>query len=86
MSNEKRGEILLQVAQSCPSLLFKLIQHDEGDKEHDNNEAERRPATSKVPEWCICNNCREMPTMEEKKCCRGRNDNFYSLQPVSFIM
>ena len=41
-------------------------------RENSDEEPQPDPTNNAVPGWCICNNCIQMPTPEENKCCRRR--------------
>lgn len=40
--------------------------------ENSDEEPQPDPTNNVLPGWCICNNCIQMPTPEENKCCRRR--------------
>ena len=41
-------------------------------RENSDEEPQPGPTNNASPGWCICNNCIQMPTPEENKCCRCR--------------
>lgn len=36
-----------------------------------------------LPDWCTCDQCMDMPTDMERKCCQCQPQNCISLRPVS---
>ena len=42
------------------------------DKGNSDEEPQTDPTNNALPRWCLCNNCIQMPTPEENKCCRRR--------------
>ena len=41
------------------------------------------PAVPAAPNWCVCGNCREMPTATERVCCGYRPENCVKTLAVS---
>nr|XP_055065191.1 uncharacterized protein LOC129447207 [Misgurnus anguillicaudatus] len=39
------------------------------------------PPHPQAPSWCVCRNCRNMPTLLEQKCCQQQPQNCTSLLP-----
>lgn len=56
-----------------PSLTFDVI--------NQLRPAPTAPPVSGQPTWCICQRCREMPSVEEKKCCNQQPPGCISTLP-----
>ena len=65
LDEQTARSILTQAVQTVPSLLFQLLESN-SDNSGDDPPPERPPDT---PEWCKCNNCRQMFTPLEEVCC-----------------
>lgn len=65
----QRGEILQEVLVQHPAILFDVLAHAA--------QATTLPSASSL-HWCTCNNCREMPTDLERKCCGQRPERCIS--------
>ena len=71
--------LMLKVVSYQPALVMSLLEKGDGRGYHPS-------ASSTSPSWCKCNNCREMPTEDERKCCGYIPKNCVSLEPVRFIL
>ena len=66
--------LLHRALQREPSLLFDL-------PDSPNNSPPQQPPVQGPPSWCVCQRCREMPTLLEKKCCMQQPASCVSLLP-----
>lgn len=65
-------ETLKLVCMKQPSLLMDVLKSADGN-------GDPAPGNLRaVPNWCSCNNCREMPTGREKMCCGKIPENCHS--------
>ncbi|XP_033729329.1 LOW QUALITY PROTEIN: P2X purinoceptor 7-like [Pecten maximus] len=76
MSHEETKYILHQTAQQFPSLIFDLVKDSSG-----NSGGYHPRPDGNSPNWCLCGNCREMPTQPEKLCCKKDLPNCITLLP-----
>lgn len=67
-----------QLLQRClnrePRLIFDLLSHTP-------DPPPPGPPNPQTPSWCVCRNCRNMPTLLEQKCCQQQPQNCISLLP-----
>lgn len=67
-----------QLLQRClnrePRLIFDLLSHTP-------DPPPPGPPNPQTPSWCVCRNCRNMPTLLEQKCCQQQPQNCMSLLP-----
>lgn len=66
--------IVLQILERQPGLIFDLLEEDPPHP--------APPPAAGSPEWCICNNCQDMPSDVERLCCRCLPQNCISDRPV----
>lgn len=78
-SVENLRELALGMVSAHPGLIFDLL-----------HPVQRQPdqgfhpsPSSSPPEWCVCSNCRQMPTLEERVCCARQPINCIAKLPVS---
>ncbi|XP_052696150.1 uncharacterized protein LOC128174701 [Crassostrea angulata] len=68
-------DALRLVCSKQPSFMLDILQtiHGENPEPHDS--------TVTAPSWCICSNCREMPSEREKVCCNKPSQSCISRLP-----
>ncbi|XP_077869143.1 uncharacterized protein LOC144360125 [Saccoglossus kowalevskii] len=76
MPIKSKDKILMQMVDNQPSLVFNLVE------ERSAQLGGHHPSSStNNPEWCICRNCRQMPTQAERRCCRRQPESCISGLP-----
>ena len=71
-------ELLKSVADKVPSLILDIMDRISRDDEPSSPD----PEEGSWPDWCICQNCREMPSDASRVCCGMRPDLCTSCIPV----
>ncbi len=66
MDDLGRKKLLSDVAERMPGVVLNLIEQQSSGPPP----VTHPPASTTDPDWCICGNCREMPTDAERLCCR----------------
>ncbi|XP_077862827.1 P2X purinoceptor 7-like, partial [Saccoglossus kowalevskii] len=64
MPIKSKDKILMQMVDNQPSLVFNLVEERSAQLE-----GYHPSSSTNNPEWCICRNCRQMPTQAERRCC-----------------
>lgn len=83
MSAEGLRELVMQVCERDPSLILDVVHHT---SQEERGRGGYHPLPdSDSPDWCVCGRCREMPTEEERECCKQTPVNCISSQPVFFF-
>ena len=88
--------ILLATVEKSPDVLWDILncgQFDGQQQQPDEPQLSTMPpespssgpSSSQGPSWCVCGNCVEMPTAEERVCCGKAPDYCLSTLPV-FIL
>lgn len=73
----------MQVCERDPSLILDVVHHT---SQEERGRGGYHPLpNSDSPDWCVCGRCREMPSEEERECCRQTPVNCISSQPVIFF-
>ncbi|KAK3582642.1 hypothetical protein CHS0354_001688 [Potamilus streckersoni] len=75
MTHEAKDNILAQICQKHPNMVFEVLNCSSVEQQG------YHPRPGESPSWRICSNCREMPTDEEKQCCKQILPNCYSKLP-----
>jgi hypothetical protein len=76
MSEEKAKEVLLEVVEKQPGIIFDIL-------DVVGNPGGYHPQPGQTaPQWCVCGNCREMPSADERVCCGYIPQHCISLSPV----
>eukprot|EP00105_Crassostrea_gigas_P043083 XP_019927231.1 PREDICTED: P2X purinoceptor 7-like isoform X2 [Crassostrea gigas] len=79
MSAEGLRELVMQVCERDPSLILDVVHHT---SQEERGRGGYHPLPdSDSPDWCVCGRCREMPTEEERECCKQTPVNCISSQP-----
>lgn len=81
MSAGEKSDMLFKIAKTLPVLVFSMLEQTDVD----DGEQQPKEKLSKVPDWCVCQNCREMPTVEERQCCKRKPEACIAHQPVSLF-
>ena len=81
MPREEMEALLLRVCNANPSLMLELFEGEvvEGAGYHP-------PGGGSAPDWCVCGRCRQMPTEQERVCCRKAPAHCTSALPVCFYL
>ena len=80
LREQEMRTILVATVEKNPDILWDILDSGhfdghppENQKECVHEESEQPEpgpsSTSQQPSWCVCGNCREMPTQEERLCC-----------------
>ena len=78
LSMEQMKRLVDEMMKRNPSFVFNVV--EEISKTNEEGEP-LPPSSSETPHWCVCSNCREMPTMAENVCCKGTPDSCVSQFP-----
>jgi len=78
MSVDDMREVIKQVSRAQPSFLLNIL--DKSDV--GNGQPGPEPPHPDQPSWCSCSYCREMPTQQERLCCKRQPLNCHSRLPV----
>ena len=79
MSERDMRTLIYQITQREPALVFDIIDMTAEGGAPQQGQGGPSPA----PSWCVCGKCREMPTVEERVCCRATPDLCLSISAVS---
>nr|XP_022341027.1 P2X purinoceptor 7-like [Crassostrea virginica] len=79
MSTEGLRELVMQVCERDPSLILDVVDHTS--QEERSRRGYHPLPDGDSPAWCVCGRCRDMPSVEERECCRQTPENCISLQP-----
>ncbi|XP_052085223.1 P2X purinoceptor 7-like [Mytilus californianus] len=77
MSADGLRDLVLSMFDKDPSIMLNIVDRN---SQTEIQGYHPRPE-SNAPSWCVCTKCREMPTEEEKKCCRQTPQNCTSTLP-----
>lgn len=77
LSEEEVRELLATTIEKQPSLLLDVLDRDQ----FRPNGSSPPHGHRSLPEWCVCTNCREMPTQEENLCCGNEPEYCISRVP-----
>ena len=82
MGVEDLKALLLQVTRRIPEAVFDIL-----DKARQASPSPGpSPPSPSSTSWCLCGNCREMQTQDERVCCKLKPQNCLSSRPVSIFV
>ena len=77
---EQMKKLITDMMKRDPSFVFHVMEENKSSLPSDPS-----PSASS-PEWCKCQNCREMPTLLENVCCQGTPETCVSKLPEFAIL
>uniref|UniRef100_A0A8W8MMK5 P2X purinoreceptor 7 intracellular domain-containing protein n=1 Tax=Magallana gigas TaxID=29159 RepID=A0A8W8MMK5_MAGGI len=79
MTEDALRELVMSVCERDPSLILDIV--DRASQAEAAQGGYHPLPGSNSPNWCVCSKCREMPTEEERVCCRQTPSNCLSTLP-----
>ncbi|XP_034313987.2 P2X purinoceptor 7-like [Magallana gigas] len=80
MTLEQCQNMLVQIATRSASFILDILEQSNPMPDTP------QPPRPGVPSWCTCTRCRDMPTEEEKVCCRKTPENCTTLLPDFHVL
>ncbi|CAC5413900.1 unnamed protein product [Mytilus coruscus] len=82
MSVDDMRILIKRISKAQPSFVLNILDNSNVGNGQPAGPAEPEPPKPDQPSWCSCSNCREMPTQQERLCCKRQPLNCYSRLPV----
>ncbi|VDH98283.1 Hypothetical predicted protein [Mytilus galloprovincialis] len=78
MSVDDMRILLKRISKAQPSFVLNILDNS---NVGNGQPAGPEPPKPDQPSWCSCSNCREMPTQQERLCCKRQPMNCHSRLP-----